>query len=104
MRRNDEGHKRSIGEARRNAHGNICRRGALGNIFDAAIRQRDVNLLHARLHLEEETSSLSAASCGVKAVPAVVTGQFPVNSLKGSFEGGLAVLATIESQRLPTPV
>src|SRR5260370_41287174 len=97
MRRNDEGHKRSIGEARRNAHGNICRRGSLGNIFNAALRQRDVNLLHARLHLEEETSSLSAASCGVKAVPAVVAVQFPINALNGTFEGRLAVCATRES-------
>src|SRR5713226_2205481 len=64
--------ERGIGESRRNAPGYIRRRGALGNILDAAIRQRDVNLFHARLHPEEETSSLSAGSRGVKAMPAVI--------------------------------
>jgi hypothetical protein len=40
-----------------------------------------VNLLHARIHLEEETSSLSAVSCGVKVMPAVVTAQFSIAAL-----------------------
>src|SRR5258708_27285421 len=53
--------KGSIGEPWRYAPGDIGRRGALGDVLDAAIRQCDVNPFHVRLHLEEETSSLSAA-------------------------------------------
>src|SRR5258708_10822324 len=59
--------KGSIGEPRRYAPGDIGRRGALGDVLDAAIRQCDVNLFHVRPHLEEETSSLSAALGRVKA-------------------------------------
>ncbi len=37
------------------------------NLFDAAIRQCDVNLLHLHVHLEGETLSLSAVFHAVKA-------------------------------------
>src|SRR6266478_2013175 len=86
--------KGSIGETRRYAPGNVRRSGALGNIFDAAIRQRDVNLLHACAHLEEEASSLSAASCGVKAVPAVLAVKFPIDAHNRILEGRLAAFTT----------
>ena len=70
----DAGNERGIGEARRNTSRNVGGRCALGDIFNTAIRQCNVNLLHVRAHLEGETSSLSAASSRVKEMPAVPAG------------------------------
>src|SRR2546427_7245276 len=57
----DARHEGGICKTRRYAPGDIRRRGALGNVLDAAVRQRDVNLIHVRVHLEGETLTLSAA-------------------------------------------
>jgi hypothetical protein len=67
--RSDAGNEGGIGQARRDASGNVGGRGPLGDIFNAAIRQCDVNLLHVRVHLGGETSSLSAGSRAVKEGP-----------------------------------
>src|SRR5258707_15313570 len=54
-------------EPRGNSSRDVGRCRALGHLFDAAVRQRDVNLLHARVHPEGETLSLSAVFHAVKA-------------------------------------
>jgi len=59
--------KRGIREPRGNTSRDVGRCRALGHLFDAAVRQRDVNLLHARVHPEGETLSLSAVFHAVKA-------------------------------------
>src|SRR6266851_8032862 len=51
-------HQRCIRQPRRYAPGNIRRRGAFGDILDAAIRQRDVNLFHVRVHLGRRNNKL----------------------------------------------
>ena len=61
-----------ICKTRRNAPGNLGGSGALGDILNAAVRQRDMNLLHGCAHLEGETSSLSARFLLVKATASLI--------------------------------
>src|SRR5437762_13629927 len=65
--RGDARHKGGIREPRRNTSRDVGRCRAFGHLFDAAIRQCDVNLLHLHVHLEGETLSLSAVFHAVKA-------------------------------------
>ena len=50
--------QRGIGEARRDTARDVRRRGALGDILDAAVRQCDVNLLHGDLLDEKRNTKL----------------------------------------------